>query len=361
MIIAAFLLQALATADVDRAITAGIQRGVFPGAVVVIGTRDTILYARGFGHFTWSSTSAVPDPRTSLYDLASLTKVVATTPAIMLLVERGQMSLDGRVSGYLPDFSGAGKDAVTVRNLLAHNSGLRAFLRLDTLARDAKGARQVVMREPLRWKTGTHVEYSDLNAMLLGWIVERISGTSLDSFVSQNVFKALGLSETRFRPPKRIWSRVAPTGLWRGTSIAGTVNDQNAARLGGVAGHAGLFGTGLELARYAQFWMGNGARLFRQETLSRFIVRQGGSRALGWELRDSTTTDNWGRRMGSRTFGHTGFTGTSIWIDPDRGVFAVMLTNRVYAPRNPRSITRLKEIRGHVADAAIALEEESTK
>ena len=364
MIIAAFLLQALATADVDRVITAGIQRGVYPGAVVVVGTRDTILYTRGFGHFTWSNAGAVPDPRTSLYDLASLTKVVATTPAIMLLVERGLVNLGGRVSDYLPDFTGNGKDVVTVRHLLAHNSGLRAYLRLDTLARDAAGARQVVMGEPLRWKPGAHVEYSDLNAMLLGWIVERVSGTSLDAFVSRELFGPLGLSETRFRPPPTTRSRVAPTGRWRGIPVAGMVNDQNAVRLGGVAGHAGLFGTGLEMARYAQFWLGNGitrsgTRIFRPETMAQFTARQAGSRALGWELRDSTTTNNWGHRMGSRTFGHTGFTGTSIWLDPDRGIFVVILTNRVYAPRNTRSITRLKEIRGQVADAAVALEEES--
>jgi CubicO group peptidase (beta-lactamase class C family) len=157
---------------------------------------------------------------------------------------------------------------------------------------------------------------------------------------------------------------VAPTGLWRGHAIAGTVNDQNAALLGGVSGHAGLFATALDVARYAQFWLGNGVtakgqRLFRPESITQFTTRQAGMRALGWELRDSTTADNWGRRMGARTFGHTGFTGTSVWIDPDRGLFVVILTNRVYAPRSPRSITRLKEIRGQVADAAVALEEEA--
>lgn len=363
MIIAALLLQALGTAALDRAVTTGIQRGVFPGAVVVVGTRDSILYARGFGHLTWSLGGAPPDPRTTLYDLASLTKVVATTPAVMLLVERGAVKLDRPVSDYLPDFAGPGKEGVTVRHLLAHNSGLRAYLRLDTLARNAAEARKVVMQEPLRWKPGTHVEYSDLNAMLLGWIVERAGGTTLDSFVVREIFAPLELNEARFRPPRAVWSRVPPTGLWRGTPIKGEVNDQNAVRLGGVAGHAGLFATGLELARYAQFWLGDGAtrsgrRIFRPETMTLFKTRQAGTRALGWELRDSTTTDNWGRRLGARTFGHTGFTGTSIWVDPDRGLFVVILTNRVYAPRNARSITRLKEIRGQVADAAVALEEE---
>ena len=362
MIIAAFLLQTLATADLDRVITSGIQRGVFPGAAVVVGTRDSVLYARGYGHLTWSNASPVPDPGVTLYDLASLTKVVATTPAIMRLVERGSVSLDRAVAAYLPDFTGAGKEAVTVRNLLAHNSGLRAYLRLDTLARDAAGARAVVMGEPLRWKPGTHVEYSDLNAMLLGWIVEKVSGTPLDQFVAREVFTPLGFTETRFRPPRTEWGRVAPTGLWRGHSIAGEVNDQNAVRLGGVSGHAGLFATAAEVARYAQLWLRGGTtlggtRVLQAETIAQFMTRQAGSRALGWELRDSTTADNWGRRLGPRTFGHTGFTGTSVWMDPDRSLFIVILTNRVYAPHNPRSIRRLKEIRGQVADAAVAIEE----
>ena len=364
MIIAAFLLQALATADIERVVTSGIQRGVYPGAVVVVGTRDTILFARGFGHFTWAATSAAADPSTSLYDLASLTKVVGTTPAIMLLADRGLVNIDRPVSSYLPDFVGSGKEVVTVRNLLAHNSGLRAYLRLDTLAKDAAGARTVVMREPLRWKPGSHVEYSDLNAMLLGWIVERVSGVTLDAFVSRELLAPLGMTETLFKPSRALRPRVPPTGLWRGHAIAGEVNDQNAVRLGGASGHAGLFSTGMDLARYAQMWLRNGVtrsgrQLFKPETIASYMTRQAGTRALGWELRDSSTTDNWGRKMGARTFGHTGFTGTCLWIDPDRGLFVVILTNRVYAPRNNRSITRLKEIRGLVADAAVGLAEES--
>jgi CubicO group peptidase (beta-lactamase class C family) len=273
------------------------------------------------------------------------------------------VKLDRPVSEYLPDFQGSGKEVVTVRHLLAHNSGLRAYLRLDTLTSTAAGARAVVMQEPLRWKPGTHVEYSDLNAMLLGWIIERVSGTTLDSFVIREMFAVLEMTESRFRPAKSVWSRVPPTGLWRGTPIKGEVNDQNAVRLGGVSGHAGLFATGLDLARYAQFWLGDGTtrsgrRLFRPETMALFKTRQAGTRALGWELRDSSTTDNWGRRLGPRTFGHTGYTGTSIWVDPDRGLFVIILTNRVYAPRNRQSITHLKGIRGQVADAAVALMEE---
>ena len=355
----ALVAQIATAADVERAVMNGIRGGVFPGAVVVVGSHDSILLARGYGHLTWSAKSPVPDPDSTLYDLASLTKVVATTPAIMLLVERGMVKLDQPVQYYLPEFAAPGKEKVSVWNLLAHNSGLRSFLRLDTLARDSAMARQIVLQEPLRWKPGARVEYSDLNAMLLGWIVERVSGVSLDRFASGNVFAPLGMTQTRFLPPKAVYYRTAPTNLWRGTSIAGSVNDQNAARLGGVSGHAGLFSTGMDVARYAQLYLrgGNtagGRRVVLSRTIELFTRRGAGNRALGWEVRDTTKADNSGRLMSPRAFGHTGFTGTSVWIDPDHDVFAVVLTNRVYATRARQSFTRIKRIRGEVADAAVA-------
>jgi CubicO group peptidase (beta-lactamase class C family) len=353
------LLAQLATAaEVERAVSAGIHAGVFPGAVVVLGVRDSILLARGYGHLTWSPKSRVPDPDSTLYDLASLTKVVATTPSIMLLVERGLVQLDRPVQSYLPDFVGTGKEEVLVRHLLAHNSGLRSFIRLDTLARDSAAARQLVMRELLRWKPGTRVEYSDLNAMLLGWIVERVSGMRLDRFAAANIFGPLGMEETIFLPARSLQYRIAPTNYWHGASIAGSANDQNAARLGGVAGHAGLFSTGKEVARYAQLYLRGGLtaagkRVLLAKTVALFTTRAFQSRALGWEARDTTRAENSGTLMSGAAYGHTGFTGTSLWIDPDNGVFAVVLTNRVYAPRSRRSITRLKQIRGEIADAAV--------
>ena len=354
------LAQLAAAANVERSLTAGIREGVFPGAVVVIGTKDSILFARGFGHLTWSAKSAVPDPDSTLYDLASLTKVVATTPSIMLLVEKGQVQLDRPVQFYLPDFVGEGKEDVQVWNLLAHNSGMRAFIRLDTLAHDPASARAIVMREPLRWKTGSRVEYSDLNAMLLGWIVQKVSGMPLDRFAAANVFTPLGMTQTMFVPPRSVYRRTAPSNLWHGTSIAGMVNDQNAARLGGVSGHAGLFSTGRDVARYAQTYLKEGQasgtqRLFLPATIERFTRRSAKNRALGWESRDTTETDNSGRLMSPEAFGHTGFTGTSVWIDPAQGVFVVLLTNRVYAPRARKPISRLKAIRGEVADAAVTM------
>lgn len=353
----AFAVQA---ASIDRAARAGIESGVFPAAVVVVGRSDTILHARGYGRFTWSAASRVPDPDSSLFDLASLTKVIATTPAVMRLVENGRLELDRPVRAYLPEFTGDSKDAVTVRHLLSHTSGLRAWLDLPKETRDAAAARRRVLEEPLTRPPGGRVEYSDLNAILLGWVVESVAGLPLDRFVEEQVLRPLAMQETRWTPPRALHRRTVPNGRWRGTPVAGAVHDQNAALLGGVAGHAGLFSTGADLARYARMWLnqGRGARcavVFRPATVALFSGRAAGNRALGWEMRDTTTADNAGVRLSASAFGHTGFTGTSLWIDPVHDLFVVVLTNRVYAPRMGRSITRLKELRGKIADAAVEL------
>lgn len=359
MLIAFGLLLAVQDpAAIERAVHAGIRSGVFPGAVVVVGTADQVLHARGYGHFTWNPASAVPDPEATLFDLASLTKVVATTSAVMILADRGRLALQHPVQRYLPDFAGEGKAEVTVRHLLEHRSGLRPFLRLDTLARDAAEARRLVLAEPLRHPAGDRVVYSDLNAMLLGWIVETVSGTTLDSFVAREVLRPLGMTRAGFRPARSRRDSIMPVGLWRGHAIAGEVHDQNAARLDGVAGHAGLYATGREVARFAQFILrrgaaADGATLVRSGVVDMFVRRGAGNRALGWEMRDTTSTDNSGKWMSAATYGHTGYTGTSIWIDPERGLFVILLTNRVFAPRTGRSISELKVVRAAVADAAV--------
>ena len=363
VLIVAALIALQAPPSVDEAVRTGIATGVYPGAVVVIGTRDTVLLARGYGNFTWSAGSAVLDPERSLYDVASLTKPVATTTAAMMLADRGHLALSRPVQAYLPGFLGAGKERVTVRHLLEHRSGLRAFLRLDTLAKTADEARRLVLEEPLSWAPGARVEYSDLNAMLLGWVVEAVGGASLDSFVMREVLKPVGMEASGFKPPRSLRPGIVPVGLWRGHAIAGEIHDQNAARLGGVAGHAGLYATGLDLARFAQFMLRRGVgpdgrQLVRTGAVELFTRRGPGHRALGWEMRDTTERGSAGERLSAASYGHTGYTGTSIWIDPVRNLFVILLTNRVFAPRHRRSIRALREIRGAVADAAVGLWEE---
>ncbi len=352
-------------AEIDTIVRDGIRQGAYPGAVVMIGMADTVLLAKGYGRLTWSDTAAKPSPDSTLYDLASLTKVIATTPAVMLLYERGLIQLGRPVSEYLPAFVGDGKDAVTVRHLLNHTSGLRAFLPLNTLTDNAEAARAAVMSERLRWRPGSRVEYSDLNAMLLGWLVEAVSETSLDVFVRRELYAPLGLTQTRYNLPREQRTRAAPINRWRGHPIQGVIHDQNAARLNGVSGHAGLYSTGRELARIAQWYLGRGsvgnARLLTTATVETFTRPGPGNRALGWEINDTTTSENTGTLLSPEAYGHGGFTGTSIWIDPSRNLFVVLLTNRVYAPRTRRSITRLKEVRGRLADTAVRLQERSCR
>ncbi len=354
-----------ATAGViDRAVRDGIEAGVYPAAVVVVGTARRVLHARGYGTFTWRADTPQPDPDSTLFDLASLTKVVATTPALMVLVDERRLDLDRPVQDYLPEFHGPEKDRVTVRHLLEHRSGLRAFLPLDQLATNAAEARALVLAEPLRRPPGSGVEYSDLNAMLLGWIVEAASGMPLDEFVRRHVHEPTGMLETRYRPARDLLPRIAPVGLWRGHAIAGEVHDQNAARLGGVSGHAGLFSTGTDLARYARTLLAagrtpEGDSIFSPGVVRHFSRRAPGNRALGWEMRDPEEEDgSAGSLLSGDAFGHGGYTGTSIWIDPTRDLFVIVLTNRVFAPRTGRSITKLRAVRALVADAAVRLRAE---
>jgi CubicO group peptidase (beta-lactamase class C family) len=282
----------------------------------------------------------------------------------MLLVDRGQVQLDEPVVRYIPEFHGPGTGVITVRKLLTHTSGLRGTLPLFKEPDSASALRVLFAATPIA-PPGARVIYSDLNAILLGEIVRRVSGAPLDVVAAREIFRPLGLSRTLFRPGRALASQIAPTGLWRGHAIGGVVNDQNAARLGGVAGHAGLFATGADLARFAQFILREGAlpggRLVRAETVRTFTTRataprQGTgreARALGWQaVPTGESVSSAGTLFGPRTFGHTGWTGTSLWIDPDRDLFVVLLTNRAFAPRARRSFTTLHEVRGAIADAA---------
>lgn len=352
-------------ATFDPLVEYGIRRGAFPGAVLVVGRRDTVLFAKGYGRLTWSAQSLRADPDSTIYDLASVTKVVATTTALMLLVERGRVRLDAPVATYLPEFNGRGTAAITVRHLLTHTSELRPTLPLAREARDAADAMRLVLAATPTRPPGSRVVYSDLNAILLGEIVGRASGEPLETFVTREVLGPLEMRQTMYRPPTHLRPRIAPTTLWRGHPIAGEVNDPSAAKLGGVAGHAGLFGTAADLARFARFLLaegvvpGNGMRLLRAETVRAFTApavpaRAGASaRALGWQaLPTDETVSSAGTRFGPRSFGHTGWTGTSLWVDPDRDLFVILLTNRAFAPRSRRSFTVVKEVRGRVADAA---------
>lgn len=361
MCAALLLLQDGRGVALDSIVRSGISRGAFPGAALTVGRRDTVLIARGYGRLTWSERSAPVSADSTLYDLASVTKVVATTTALMLLVERGKVALDAPVSRYLPEVTGV--PAATIRQLLNHTSGLRGTLPLKEEA-DRTAALARVFAETTIVAPGRQVIYSDLNAILLGEVVARVAGEPLDVFVTREVLQPFGLRQTMYRPPRALQRRVAPTGIWRGTPVAGQVHDANATKLGGVAGHAGLFGTADDLARFARIMLAGGVtpegrRVLKQETIALFTAvsvpaRKGQSaRALGWQaLPTDEKESSAGLLFGPRSYGHTGFTGTSLWVDPDRDLFVVLLTNREYAPRSRTPFTVLKEVRGRAADAA---------
>lgn len=349
---------------VGSVIRQGISQGLYPGAVVIVGRRDTVLYSRGFGHFDWRTGSARPSPEKTLWDLASLTKVVATTSSVMVLVENGQIDLEAPVSRYLPRFCADPADprrqTVTVRMLLDHTSGLPAWRPFVHLARTRDSALALLYSTPLVHSPGDTAVYSDLNAMLLGEMVEAVSGDPLDRFAERMVFGPMGMRQTLFRPPHSMWREVAPSATYRGRPVAGVPNDGNAVRLGGVAGHAGLFSTGDDLARYARSWLGlgrlgSGAAIVQPATIERFLSRTptSGSRLLGWDTPDSLRTEPsvFGTHLSSAAYGHTGWTGTEIWIDPAQDLFLIFLTNRSYKPRGRHSIGRLRELRARLSDA----------
>jgi CubicO group peptidase (beta-lactamase class C family) len=356
-------LRAQSFAEVDAVVRQGIRQGIYPGAVVVIGRRDTVLYSRGYGHFTWKPTSPVPDPDSTMWDIASITKVVGTASAVMRLIEAGLLSLDAPVRQYLPRFSGGPKDRVTVRMLLDHTSGLRSYAPLFKQARTRESAIDQLHAEPVIRTPGETPLYSDLNAILLALVVERVSGMPLDRYVAREVFEPLEMRQTTYRPTAAMKRRTVPTALWRGHPVQGQVNDPNAAVLGGAAGHAGIFSTGMDLARYAQAWLRSGVgprgQWVSPTTMRRFLERgaNSGPRLLGWDTAEHGGKEPsvFGTLISDAGYGHTGFTGTEIWIDPARDMFLVFLTNRTYDPRPRDSQHALRRVRASLSDAALRL------
>jgi len=342
--------------DVDRAVEEGIRKRTYPGAVLVVGRSDTILYSRGYGRASWSGNALRPSPDRTLWDLASLTKVVATASAAMALVDRDALELDAPVERYLPEFAGPGKDRVTLRMLLDHTSGLRPWAPLYRQA-DRDGAISALFHEPLQREPGSAARYSDLNAILLGLAVERAAAQPLDELSATMVFGPLGMTSTHFRVGAADRNRTAPSRLAGRKAVAGIVNDENARRLGGVAGHAGVFSTGSDVARFAQAWLRALVRAdpgwVSPEVMRLFAEPSpvSGTRALGWDTPDSSTTTSFGALAHRGVLGHTGWTGTSLWVDPAQDLFVVLLTNRTVSPRGQRSLHDIKLVRAQLSDA----------
>ncbi len=348
--------------ELSRVVDSAVHNGAAPGAVVGVSVRGQRFF-HASGKIGFEETAPV-GPGT-VYDLASLTKVVALTTLTMMAVDQGLIHLDDSVSHYLPAFAGGAKSGVTIRHLLTHSSGLPAHRPLWREAPTAAAAIPLVLSTPLDTVPGARMVYSDLGAIMLTQIVEQVFGQRIDRLFAAKVAGPLGLKSTRFLPPKSWIKRIAPTERdpWRGRLIRGQVHDENAAFLGGSSGHAGLFSTAEDLIVFGE-WLLRQREVRGGETTSgprldaavvrEFTRRQevvlGSSRALGWDTPSPGSSA--GTRISPESFGHTGFTGTSIWLDPTRGLVVVLLTNRVNPTRdNPR----LAPLRPMVADKVVAL------
>ena len=370
---AAIGLRAAQLDKIDAAVAASIEARECPGAVVLVARRGRIGYLKAFGSRTLMPQNEQMTTDT-IFDMASLTKVLATTPAIMLLAQNGQLRLGDRVKRYLPLFAGGGKDEITVRQLLVHHSGLPADFDLSRQWQGREAALEELWHIQTQSQPGKQFVYSDLNFITLGEIIRAVSGKALDVFAVQEIFQPLGMSETAFNPPAAWVSRIAPTesrdrslkylkGSASDTApqmLRGEVHDPTSWRMGGVAGHAGLFSSARDVAIYAQMLL-NGGRYRGNSVLSPLTIRAMTSpqspadslsvRGFGWDIQTSYSAPRGDLFSGG--YGHTGFTGTSIWIHPPTGTFVVILSNRVH-PDGKGDVTHLRGAIANIVAAAIA-------
>jgi CubicO group peptidase (beta-lactamase class C family) len=342
---------------IERVIERGIKAGGYPGAAVIVGRKGAAVFEKGFGRLSWSTSSTQVDAQRTIYDVASLSKVVGTTTAVMILYDEKKIGLDDPIVNYIPTFGGGDKDRVTIRQLLTHTSGLPAGRDIWRIAQTPLEARALVLSTNLEGRPGAQYIYSDLGADVLGLLVEVVAGEPLDKFLARRVFEPLGMNETFYRPADSLRYRIAPTEVTppRGYPLRGEVHDENAYALGGVAGHAGLFSTAADLSVFAQMMLNggeyNGVQIISKPTVELFTSRSFGHRALGWDTAEGDYGS--GRYLGPTAYGHTGFTGTSMWIDPEREMFVILLTNRVHAARALRPAKVISDVRADLSDAAV--------
>ncbi len=338
---------------IDSIANAAIADHAAPAISLAIGRYGHLVYLHSYGRLTYADTAARTDEHTR-FDLASLTKVIATTTEAMMLEEQGKLDISRTVASYLPEFNAPDKQAITVKMILTHRGGLEAFAPLWMTTHGRAEYLRAINARPLAYAPGTKMVYSDWDFVLMQAIVERLSGETLDDFTEHRIFAPLGMMETGFLPDTVDKRHIAPTEIdtSRGGIIWGKVHDENANAIGGVSGHAGLFSTSHDLAIFMQMLANGGAyggvRLLKQETIARWTAMQdpGSSRALGWDTPSGRSSA--GHYFSPRSFGHTGFTGTSVWSDPERGVWVVLLTNRVYPTRNNEKAGPLRRA---IADA----------
>ncbi len=356
-VVAAPGFHAAKLAEMDAVITNAIAEKKLPGGVLWLEHRG-VVYRKAYGQ---RAVVPAPEPMTldTIFDLASLTKVVACTPAVMLLVERGRLKLDDPVCRYLPEFTGGGREAVTIRHLLTHTAGLRPDISLKPDWSGYEAGLRLCLAEALTARPGERFIYSDTGPILLGEIVRRVTGRRLDEFLAEELYRPLRMRDTAFNPPPGVRGRVAPTEVENGAPVRGVVHDPRARRLGGVAGHAGLFSTAADLARFARMLLNGGelegVRIFRPETVRLMTSVQTPPglprRGLGWDI-DSAYAGPRGELFPIGSYGHTGWTGTSLWIDPFSQTFVIFLANRNH-PTESGNVSGLRRQLGTLAAQAV--------
>jgi CubicO group peptidase (beta-lactamase class C family) len=340
-------------ATLDSIVNTALSGGAAPGATLAVGRYGRLVHLKGYGRLDTAVASAPVDVNT-MFDMASVTKVIATTTAAMMLEEEGLLDLDRTIASYLPEFNAPDKAPITMRMAMTHRGGLEAFAPLYRTVRGREQYIEQINTRPLKAAPGTTTIYSDWEMILTQLVLERTTGIPLDRLADEKIFRPLGMSSTMFNPDSSLRHRIAPTEIdtARGGLVWGRVHDENADAMGGVAGHAGLFSTARDVAIFAQMLLNggeyNGVRIVSPATIARWTAPQvrASSRALGWDTPSAMSSA--GRYFSPRSFGHTGFTGTSIWMDPTRDLFVILLTNRV----NPtRDNTLVFALRRAVADA----------
>lgn len=345
-------------AEIDGAIDEALANKQMPGCVVLIARQGKIVLLKAYGQ---RSLEPAETPMTcdTVFDLASLTKPIATATSVMLLVEQGRLTLDEPAAKYLPEFGQEGKDAITIRQLLTHQSGLIADNPIEDFAAGPDQAIQKIFAAKPPHEPASAFVYSDVGFIVLGELVRRVSGEDVHQFTARRLFGPLEMTETGYLPPEVLCGRAAPTERRNDRWIQGEVHDPRAYALGGVAGHAGLFSTAEDLAIYAQMLLSRGeyagVRVLAPETVDTMLTAQtvpgGGLRALGWDMKTGYSS-NRGEGFSARAVGHGGFTGTALWIDPELELTVIFLSNRVH-PDGKGHVNRLAGRVGTLSAEAI--------
>ena len=335
--------------NIELVLKKAIDEHAFPGAVILIWKDGKTIYEKAFGNFTYDPKSDKVTSKT-LFDLASLTKVIATTTAAMICYDRGLFKLEDKVVKYIPEFGVNGKENITIKNLLLHNSGLPAWKKFYGRNLKYHDVINEIFSSELEYNAGEKSVYSDLGIITLGKIIEKVTGKSLNEFCIDEIFMPLGMKSTFFNPVDSVKNLCAPTEIdnyWRMKTLQGEVHDETSAMLNGVAGHAGLFSSAGDISKLMAILMNKGKleqkQFIKRSTVELFTKRysEESTRALGWDTK-SDSGSSAGDYFSKNSFGHTGFTGTSIWADPDRNLFVVFLTNRVYPTRENTKILKVR-------------------